>query len=177
MLTVQGGDNELLDLFTRYNHDLWPAHVVAYAIAVTCIVLVFPTRRLQADRAIRTLWVSLWAWLAMVFRGLYAIDVDTVLGLAYAALFLTQALLLMTYRHPRTRPASSFSAARERASASDSTRPTVTPRSWPRCFWSSRTPPHGEEHCECVGRGAVGRPRAHTTSASLRLGPLALPQH
>lgn len=91
------GDNELLELFTRYNEDLWPVHLVAYAAGVATIALLFARRRDRADRVIAGLLAALWLWLGVVFHGLYATDVDVVLGTAYAVMFVLQAYLL--FRH------------------------------------------------------------------------------
>jgi hypothetical protein len=88
------GSNELLELFTRYNQDLWPAHVVAYALGVACVLLLFARRRPLADRAIAAILAGLWMWQALVFQALYATDVDRTLGLVYAALFVVQSYLL-----------------------------------------------------------------------------------
>ena len=97
MVMAVTGDNELLELFTRYNEDLWPWHVVAYAAGVACVALLFARRRDRADRAIAGLLAALWLWLGVVFQGLYATDVDDVLGTAYAVMFVLQAYLL--FRH------------------------------------------------------------------------------
>ena len=91
------GDNELLELFTRYNEDLWPVHLVAYAAGVAAVALLFARRRDRADRVIAGLLAALWLWLGVVFQGLYATDVDVVLGTAYAVMFVLQAYLL--FRH------------------------------------------------------------------------------
>lgn len=87
--------NELLDLFTRYNHDLWPIHVLAYAAGVACVALIFTRRRDTADRAIAALLAGLWLWLGVVFQGLYATDIDPVLGVIYAVMFVVEASLLL----------------------------------------------------------------------------------
>jgi hypothetical protein len=91
------GDNELLELFTRYNEDLWPVHLVAYAAGVAAVALLFARRRGRADRVIAGLLAALWLWLGVVFQGLYATGVDVVLGTAYAVMFVLQAYLL--FRH------------------------------------------------------------------------------
>jgi hypothetical protein len=94
LVSATTGGNELLDLFTRYNEDLWPAHVVAYALGVACVLLLFAPRRPAADRSIAAVLAVLWVWLAVVFQAMYATDVDRVLGVAYAVLFLAQGYLL-----------------------------------------------------------------------------------
>lgn len=91
------GDNELLELFTRYNEDLWPVHLVAYAAGVAAVVLLFARGRDRADRVIAGLLAALWLWLGVVFQGLYATDVDVVLGTAYAVMFVLQAYLLLRH--------------------------------------------------------------------------------
>jgi Family of unknown function (DUF6064) len=91
------GNNELLELFTRYNEGLWPVHLVGYAAGVAAVALLFARRRDRADRVIAGLLAALWLWLGVVFQGLYATDVDVVLGTAYAVMFVLQAYLL--FRH------------------------------------------------------------------------------
>jgi len=91
------GDNELLELFTRYNEDLWPLHLVGYAVGVAAVALLFARRRDRADRLIAGLLAALWLWQGVVFQGLYATDVDVVLGTAYAMMFVLEAYLL--FRH------------------------------------------------------------------------------
>jgi hypothetical protein len=97
MVSTLTEDNELLDLFTRYNNDLWPVHVLAYALAVAAVALVFVGSRVWADRLISGALAVLWVWLGVVFQGLYATDIDQTLGLVYAALFVLEAYLL--FRH------------------------------------------------------------------------------
>jgi hypothetical protein len=83
----------LLELFTRYNHDLWPLHVVAYALGVLLVaLLLFAPGR--ADRTVAVGLGALWIWLGLGFQAMYATDIDTVLGVAYAVLFVAQGLLL-----------------------------------------------------------------------------------
>ena len=103
---VASGDNELLELFTRYNHDLWPLHVVAYGLGVAAVGLLFARRRPTADRAIAAVLAALWLWLGLVFQALYATDVDVGLGTAYAVMFVAQAYLMV--RHGVIRGALKF---------------------------------------------------------------------
>jgi hypothetical protein len=97
VISATSGDNELLDLFTRYNHDLWPVHLVAYALGVAAVGLLFARTRPRADRATAAILAALWLWLGIVFQGLYATDISQTLGLAYAALFVVEAYLI--FRH------------------------------------------------------------------------------
>jgi hypothetical protein len=85
----------LLELFTRYNQDLWPLHVVAYALGILLVALLLAAPAGTANRTIPVVLGALWIWQGVVFQGMYATDVDTVLGTAYAALFVAQGLLLI----------------------------------------------------------------------------------
>jgi hypothetical protein len=90
-----GGSNELLDLFTRYNEDWWPMHVLAYALGVAPVALLFARDRRRCDRAITALLAALWLWLGVGFQAMYATDIDITLGTVYAVLFVLQAYLLL----------------------------------------------------------------------------------
>lgn len=85
----------LLELFTRYNHDLWPLHVVAYALGVLLVTLLLFAPARVAGRAVPVLLGALWIWLGVVFQGMYATDIDRVLGIVYAFLFVAQGVLLI----------------------------------------------------------------------------------
>ena len=87
--------NELLELFTRYNQDLWPVHLIAYGLAVAPIVLLYTRRREASDRLIAGILAGLWLWLGVVFQAMYATDIDLVLGTLYALMFVLQAFLLV----------------------------------------------------------------------------------
>ena len=66
MLSSASGSNELLDLFTRYNNDLWPIHILAYATSIAAVLLLYlgrpavhcaPQHRAEsAERVSRTYW-------------------------------------------------------------------------------------------------------------------------
>ncbi len=93
--SAAGGSNELLELFTRYNQDWWPVHVLAYALGVVPVILLFAADRRRSDLLSGLALAALWLWLGVVFQGMYATDVDTALGSVYAVLFVTQAYLLL----------------------------------------------------------------------------------
>jgi hypothetical protein len=52
MVSTLTEDNLLLDLFTRYNNDLWPLHVLAYAMGGggRCPAVRLPPRRIRWSR-------------------------------------------------------------------------------------------------------------------------------
>jgi hypothetical protein len=94
---MTSGSSELLELFGRYNQDLWPVHLLAYTAGVAAVALVFAHRRTWAQRTVVTILAALWLWLGVVFQGMYATDVSVALGFGYAALFVLQAYLLVRW--------------------------------------------------------------------------------
>ncbi|HEX5088638.1 MAG TPA: DUF6064 family protein [Nocardioides sp.] len=93
MPTAAASTETLLEVFTRYNQDLWPAHLVAYALGAALVTLL--VLRPRATRAITSILAVLWIWLGVVFQGMYATDLDAVLGAAYAVLFVGQGVLFI----------------------------------------------------------------------------------
>src|SRR5512133_4052166 len=84
----------LLELFTRYNQDLWPAHLLAYALGAVLVALLL-FRAAASARVITLILGGLWIWLGVVFQGLYATHIDPVLGTIYAILFVAEGALLV----------------------------------------------------------------------------------
>jgi hypothetical protein len=86
----------LLELFSRYNQDLWPAHVVAYLLAIPLVwALAEPAASLRSplrSRLPALVMGILLTWLGVAFQALYATDVSRPLGIAYAALFIVGGL-------------------------------------------------------------------------------------
>lgn len=99
MLVLDGvagdGPETLLELFTRYNHDLWPAHVFAYLVAVPLIWAIVAPSSTLLKRIPGLILGGLLVWLGMVFQALYATDISRTLGSAYAALFVVGGLSMM----------------------------------------------------------------------------------
>jgi hypothetical protein len=74
---ADAGPETLLELFTRYNNDLWPVHVVAYLLAVPLVwAVATQTPSLRVRRMPALLLGILLIWLGVVFQGLYATDVS-----------------------------------------------------------------------------------------------------
>jgi hypothetical protein len=86
--------NELLDLFARYNADVLPGHLIAYAAAIVALGLVLWRPGRTTDRVVAGMLAVMWLWLGAVYLGRYAAQVDPVLGAAYAVLFVVEAWLL-----------------------------------------------------------------------------------
>ena len=92
------GVETLLELLTRYNHDLWPAHVAAYllGIVVACAALSASSSSPLLVRRLPALCLGgLLIWLGIVFQGLYATDINQPLGIAYAVLFVIGGLAMI----------------------------------------------------------------------------------
>jgi len=88
----------LLELFSRYNLDLWPAHVVTYLLAIPLLWAVAapasPPSSLRRRLPALVLGILL-VWLGVVFQGLYATDINRPLGFAYAVLFVSGGLAMI----------------------------------------------------------------------------------
>lgn len=75
-------DNELLELFARYNPAVWPGHLVAYALIGMVLWLVVRRPGRTTDRVVTASLTALWLWLGVVYLGRYAAQLDAVLGAA-----------------------------------------------------------------------------------------------
>ncbi len=87
--------NELLDLFARYNPAVWPGHLIAYALILVVLWRVVRTPGRTTDRVTTGLLAAMWLWLGVVYLGRYAAQLDPLLGVVYAAMFIVQAGLLV----------------------------------------------------------------------------------
>lgn len=86
---------QLLSWLAAYNQALWPAHVLAYALALAALALaVLATRRPWAGRAAVAILAAMWLATALVYflRGFAAL---TPTAYPLAGLFILQALLLL----------------------------------------------------------------------------------
>jgi hypothetical protein len=86
--------DQLLELFRSYNPDVWPLPLVAYLLAIAALVLNGKRPSGDSDRFVAGFLALLWIWLGIVFQGIYVRDVDPVLGIVYAALFIVEAVLI-----------------------------------------------------------------------------------
>lgn len=85
----------LLALFAEYNPVVWPVQVVAPAAALAGLALIWRRPSRSVDRAVVAGLAGLWLLIGVVFQGIYVRQVDEVLGIIYAAVFLGQAGLLV----------------------------------------------------------------------------------
>jgi proline iminopeptidase len=87
--------DELLELFSRYNPDVWPAAVAAHILLLLGLALVLRRPGPRTDRAVSLLLAAVWLWLGVVFHGLYAAPLAPLTEALYGALFVLQAGLLL----------------------------------------------------------------------------------
>ena len=87
-------------LFERYNHDVWPLHLVAIAIGIVIIILTF---RRQHPRIIAALLAISWLWIAYAFFWQRFATIHTY-AKWFAIAFALEAILLLALpsaiRHP-----------------------------------------------------------------------------
>lgn len=82
------GRAELFAALSQYNRGTWPAQLVAFAIAVACILMLVEGR--GASRAIGFGLGLVWAWMALAFYVVYLTPV-TSLAWLFAGAFLAGA--------------------------------------------------------------------------------------
>lgn len=86
----------LLELFTRYNLDWWPAHLVTYAAGVAVAVAAAGAQPSSRRSRVPSVVLGvLLVWLGIVFQGAYATDVSLPLGVGYAVLFVAGGVMLV----------------------------------------------------------------------------------
>jgi hypothetical protein len=85
----------LLALFERYNPAIWPLQPVAHLVAVAALALVALRPSRAADRLLTGLLAVLWAFIGIVFQGIFVRELDATLSVVYAAGFLAQAALFL----------------------------------------------------------------------------------
>ena len=84
---------QLLEVFTAYNLQIWPMQYVAYLLGVTVVYFAirktaFSARGIPAILAFFWLWVALLFWLPSVLKGFAP-------GVFFVAIFLIQGVLLV----------------------------------------------------------------------------------
>ncbi|HET9984897.1 MAG TPA: DUF6064 family protein [Longimicrobiales bacterium] len=84
---------QFLEVFARYNMSVWPAQVGFYALAVILVALAVRAPRPHA-RWIAASLAFLWAWMGLVYHGLFFARINPAAYL-FGALFLAQAALFL----------------------------------------------------------------------------------
>lgn len=75
LLTPPFTPEQFLEVFGRYNADVWPLQLVLEALGVLAVALL-PLRRPWSDRAIAFILALLWLWMALVYHLLFFIDIN-----------------------------------------------------------------------------------------------------
>ncbi len=86
--------NQLLALFERYNPDVWPLPVIGYLVAGIALGLIALRPGRSTDRLVTAMLALAWLWLGVVFQGIYVRQVNAVLGIVGALVFVSGAVLL-----------------------------------------------------------------------------------
>ena len=76
---------QFFDVFVRYHAGVWPAPVVATALAVLSLVLVFRPRP-SSGRWVAAILALLWTWMAIGYHAAYFTRINP-MAWAFAALF------------------------------------------------------------------------------------------
>lgn len=92
--TIDAAD-ELRVLFARYNPSVWPAQVVAYALAGLVVWSIRRRPGPTTDRFVSGALAASWLWLGVVFFGRHAATTAPLLAALYGAMFVAQAVLFV----------------------------------------------------------------------------------
>lgn len=84
--------NQFLDLFSRYNESVWPAHIVLRTLALLVVAFLFVGQKAM-DRTIMAILSLFWLWMALVYHLAFFTTINPAAWL-FGALFLLQAAWL-----------------------------------------------------------------------------------
>jgi len=82
----------LFSSFAQYNNALWPAQILAFALALAAVLLTLRPVR-GGDRAIAALLGAAWAWVGVRYHLMHVATLDFAAPI-YGAFFVLEALLL-----------------------------------------------------------------------------------
>jgi hypothetical protein len=83
---------QFLEVFARYNVNVWPAQVLAYLLGLAVVVaLLRPSAR--AGRFVAAGVAAMWLWTGIAYHGLHFSEINKA-AFVFAALFVIQALLI-----------------------------------------------------------------------------------
>lgn len=92
---------QFFEVFAFYNRGVWPAQPVLLALGLAALGLVF-VRRAWTGPAVSLILALLWAWLAVVYHGIYFAAINPLARL-FAAVSLAGALLFVWHGVVRRR--------------------------------------------------------------------------
>jgi hypothetical protein len=92
---------QFIDVFHRYNEAIWPLQLVAYALGVVLVALLF-SRSTSRHRVIPAALAVYWAFMGVVFMWAFETDIMKAAYL-FGALFVVEAGLLLWHGVVRAR--------------------------------------------------------------------------
>src|ERR1043166_8922312 len=84
---------QFMELFARYNADVWPIQVLAYLLGVV-LVLAILRPSTYTGRWVAAGLAALWLWTGIAYHAFHFAEINKAAFL-FAALFAAQALLLV----------------------------------------------------------------------------------
>lgn len=84
--------DQFFEVFAAYNAATWPAAVLAYPLALAAVMLAWRGGP-AAGRVVAAILALMWAWVGIVYHGLFFVAINPVAPV-FAALFVGQAALL-----------------------------------------------------------------------------------
>jgi hypothetical protein len=85
--------DEFLDVFEAYNRAIWPGQIVAYALGIGLILLIF-SRPTHANRVISAGLAAMWLWTGIVYHILSFSAINK-LAYVFGLVFVLQGILLL----------------------------------------------------------------------------------
>ena len=83
--------DQFFTIFAVYNSDVWPAAVIAYLLAFGMLALIW-RRGASSGRTTALMLALMWAWVGVVYHGLYFSRINLAAPL-FGAAFVVQAVL------------------------------------------------------------------------------------
>lgn len=97
---------DFLDVFGRYNTDVWPIQVLFYFLALTSVAMLF-IHNPRKDQIINGILSFFWLWMGIVYHIIYFSPINPA-AIGFGVLFLIQGTLFayqgMSPNPPRYRP-------------------------------------------------------------------------
>ncbi len=84
---------QFIEVFARYNENVWPAQVAAYVLAIAMLAAIAGRWR-HAGRFVTGGLALMWLWTGIAYHGIHFSAINTAAYL-FAALFVVQAMLLL----------------------------------------------------------------------------------
>lgn len=84
---------QFIEVFARYNVNVWPAQVVAYVLAIAMLAAI-AVRWRHSGRFVTGGLALMWLWTGIAYHGIHFSTINTAAYL-FAALFVMQAMLLL----------------------------------------------------------------------------------